>query len=41
MILKNNFDVHRSGYKRYMSSLAQSVFLIVFAYDFEQTKDIQ
>ena len=26
MTLKNNFDVHQSGYKQFMSSLVQSVF---------------
>ena len=34
MILKNNFDIYQSGYKRYMSSLVKSVFLTVFKYDF-------
>ena len=38
--LKNNFDVYRGSFKQYMSSLVQSVFLIVFPCDFEQAKHI-
>ena len=41
MMLKNNFGIHWSGYKWYMSSLVQSAFLIVFTMALNKQKEFE